>query len=136
MKKKRLIYALVIVCLLAFSYYLLEGRLNYLDRSFNTTFRKTRYTVIEHTHYHGRDFAHKWIIKLNGSNPGEMFDTDNYEDGYSYLAKQYISLIDSTEYPDNVKTRVFDHKNTGHADKVIIVYNPETSYYTVYYITM
>ena len=134
--KKTLISIISMICVLAAVYYLLEGRLNYLDRSFNTTFRKTRYTVIEHTHYPGRDFAHKWIIKLNGSNPGEMFDTDNYEDGYSYLAKQYISHIDSTEFPENVKTRVFDHKNTRLADKVIIVYNPETSYYTVYYITI
>ena len=64
----------------------------------------------------------------------ETLDTSNYDDGYTNQARELVRMIDGAILQNvNVKTKVYSNQKLGH--KLVIIYNLETRYYAVYFIT-
>jgi len=111
-----------------------NNQLFYKLEIMETSFYKEKYTVVEHRHISGRDPSDVYIIKLDDMSKTETLDTSKYDDGYTHQARELVRIIDSTVIQNmNVKTKVYKNQKFGH--KLVIVYNVETRYYTVYFIT-
>ena len=124
----------IVIFVIVFVAVLRKNRLVFLDFYFETSFYKEKYTVVEHRHISGRDPSDVYIIKLDDMSKTETLDTSNYDDGYTHQARELVRIIDSTVTQNmNVKTKVYKNQKFGH--RLVIVYNVETRYYTVYFIT-
>ncbi len=132
--EKAIIILAIVIFVTVFVAVIRKNRLVYLDYYFDTTFYQEKYTVIDHRHISGRDPTDVYLIKLDDLSRTETLDTSNYDDGYTNQARELVRMIDGAILQNvNVKTKVYSNQKLGH--KLVIIYNLETRYYAVYFIT-